>query len=90
MDLLKLEIPLSFIEAQLGEPTWRDLLFGLESELLSPGAPIELALKQLTDADVPPAVLELAIANDPHPRDVLDFVRQMAASEPADGAVKER
>ena len=88
MDLLKLEIPLSFIEAQLGEATWRDIQFGLEQDLVSPEAARDLALKQLEHADPSPALLDLATSDGSAV--ILPLVHQLAQTEPGDDDVKDR
>jgi hypothetical protein len=41
--------------------TWRDVLFGLEQELLDPSAPVDFAVEQLAKAKEPvPELVELA------------------------------
>jgi hypothetical protein len=60
MDILKLRIPLEFVESHLGRPSWQEVLFGLEQQLLAPEAPSQLAVEELERAEGSPALIELA------------------------------
>src|SRR5262245_29014704 len=60
MDLIRLRIPHSFIRGRI-PMTWRDVLFGLEQELLDPSAPADFAWEQLTgQQDFEPELVDLA------------------------------
>jgi len=60
MDLVRLRIPHHFIQGRV-PMTWRDVLFGLEQELLDPGAPVDFALERLAREKAPvPELVELA------------------------------
>jgi hypothetical protein len=60
MDLVRLRIPHHFIQGRV-PMTWRDVLFGLEQELLEPNAPVDFALEQLAREKEPvPELVELA------------------------------
>lgn len=82
MEMLTLDIPAEFIKAHLGRPTWRELLFGLENQLLDPIAITEFAADELAQGDAPAAVLDLAIGGADEP--VHDRVRYLADREAAD------
>jgi hypothetical protein len=82
VDLLKLEIPLSFVETQLGLPSWRVVSYGRDQELLDPRAPIDLALRRLEDEEATPALVELATAESQGP--VSTYLEELAANEPHD------
>lgn len=79
MEMLTLKIPLHFIEAKLGKPTWRDAVFGLENQLLDPNAVVRLAAERLDLPDPPAALVDLAVADSGAP--VLEDVRQLAEQE---------
>lgn len=79
MDLIKLEITSDFVRAHT-KLTWRDVLFGMENELLAPRAAVDLAVDRLaTDPEPPPALVELAglTAGDPS----MDLVERLAIAE---------
>jgi len=60
MTLYRLSIPYAFI-ADHARMTWRDVLFGIEHELIAAEAASELAAHRLvTDDDPSPALIELA------------------------------
>jgi len=76
MDLIKPSIPWSFIRPRC-KLTWREILFGLDNELLAPDAPREVAIDEMGE-DPPPAWMALAISE---PSD-LSHVQQLAEAEP--------
>ena len=60
MDTLRLRIPFEFIKDRV-RITWRDLLFGLEANLLDPMAPVSFAIEQIMNEETSdPNVIELA------------------------------
>jgi len=82
MELLTLKIPLAFIESKLGRPSWQEILFGLENQLIDPNAAVQLAEQCIDSADQPPEVVELAIAEPGEA--VLEGVRSLAQSDDRD------
>lgn len=82
MEMLDLAIPASFIKQRLGRPTWQEVQFGLENELIDPAAITELAGDDLAQDDPPPQTLELAISAADEPK--LDLVKQLASNEAPD------
>ena len=61
--------------------SWRDVLFGLENQLLDLSVPAELAGEQLAEYDYPSAsLIELAGTRKGEP--IIDLVRDLAESEP--------
>jgi hypothetical protein len=88
MEMLTLDIPAAFIRTRLGRPTWRELRFGLENQLLDPAAVPDFAADELAQADASPVILELATVDAGEP--VRDRVRDLADAEPAsDGDAKQ-
>lgn len=80
MDLVKLSISRAFIRERT-RLTWREVLFGIESELLASGAAVELAGDELGAHDNPPEVLvELAGLGKGEPTQGL--VEQLANASP--------
>jgi hypothetical protein len=59
MDVIKLSIPATFITDRAGL-TWREVLFGVDNELVSPETAIDLAIHALENGTELPAVIELA------------------------------
>lgn len=60
MDLVKLRIPYGFIRERAGL-TWREVLFGMDNELLSFDAAVEMAVEKLGIEEAPaPALVDLA------------------------------
>lgn len=84
METLTLKIPLEFIQQRLGRPTWRDILFGLEQELLDPAAVPELAAVELDQPDPPAELIELVSV--PPGASILREVQSLASREPAGSA----
>jgi hypothetical protein len=79
MELVKLHISPEFIQART-YLTWRQVLFGMENELISSGAATEFAAQQLAEQQCPsPALLELASLSEGE--STLHFVRRLAAAE---------
>ncbi len=88
MDLVKLEVTAAFISART-TLTWREVLFGLENELLAPRAVVEVAVDRLAAEPAPlPALVELAGRGAWEWS--RDLVEQLAAAEPerAPGSVR--
>lgn len=80
MELIRLEIPSSFIKERVAL-SWTEVCFGLENELLDPSAPVDLAVAQAIELETPPsALVELAGASRGDP--VLDLVKLLAGREP--------
>jgi hypothetical protein len=80
VDLIKLSITPDFIRERT-HLTWREALFGIDNELLSPGAGADFAAAQLAVQDDPaPALVELASLGRGEP--TRDLVEQLAAAEP--------
>ena len=60
MELVKLHITAEFVRDRTAL-TWREVLFGIDNELLSPEAAVDLAAGQVATLEAPaPALLELA------------------------------
>jgi hypothetical protein len=60
MDVVRLRVPYDFIRDRI-RMSWRDVLFGLEEELLDPAAPTKMAAERLTnEAHASPNLVELA------------------------------
>ncbi len=58
----QLKIPASFV-IERASMSWREVRFGIDDELLAPGAAVDFALEQLSTLDNPAAALiELAIS----------------------------
>lgn len=80
MDLIKLNITPTFIRERT-HLTWREALFGIDNELLAPGAAVDFAADQLVvQDDADPMLVELACLGSGEP--TRDFVEQLAAAEP--------
>ncbi len=79
MDLIKMQIPWSFIRARC-KLAWREILFGLDNELLAPDAPREVAIDEMGE-DPSPACMALAISEPSDP--MRSRVQQLAEAEPA-------
>ena len=80
MDVVKLSIPADFVAAH-ARLTWREVQYGIETQLLDPSTPVELAVRQLGHEDESsPELLELASLgpNDPFG----DELKALAATEP--------
>jgi len=79
MDLVKLSIPWTFVRKNV-HLAWRDILFGIDNELLDPDVPIEMATDQIATSESPSAVLiELAgLGKGERSR---DLVKQLATTE---------
>jgi hypothetical protein len=80
MDLIKLDIPASFVEAKL-DLSWRDVRFGIENGLLAAATAISLAIAACDREASPSAVLlELAGAQNSDPLESL--VERLSEMEP--------
>lgn len=79
METVSLKIPLGFIESKLGRPSWQDVQFGLEHQLLDPSAVSGLADQHLAGIDPPPEIVELAIAEPGE--SVIERVGKLASRE---------
>jgi hypothetical protein len=75
MDLIKLSIPPAFIRER-ARLTWREILFGIENELLAPGAAVDFAGDDLAHDNPPEALVELADLSNGEPTRAL--VEQLA------------
>lgn len=79
MDLVRTRIPHSFIRSRV-RLTWRDIIFGMEQDLIDPSAPVDFALEQLARENEPaPALVELAGLGKAEPSKPL--VESLASSE---------
>lgn len=84
MDLIKLSISLAFINDRV-RLTWREILYGVDNELLAPGAAADFAGDRLARRDDPSAILvELAGARRDEPTRAL--VEQLASAEPPEAS----
>lgn len=80
MDLIKLSIPAAFI-GKRARLTWREILYGLDNELLAPGAAADFASDQIAPQDdLSSTLLELACVGKGEPTRAL--VEQLAQIEP--------
>lgn len=59
MDLIKLSIPAPFIEERV-RLTWREVLFGIDNELIAPEAAVHFADDRIANQDPSMALLELS------------------------------
>ena len=81
MDTIKLALPHSFIR-ELTLLTWREVLYGLDNELLAPGAAVDFAREQIALTDAPSAtLLELGAVGKGEP--TRSLVEHLATAEPA-------
>jgi hypothetical protein len=81
---LKTAIPFAFIKPN-ARLTWRDVLFGMEEELLAPGAAVDFAVEEVMASDKPSeAALELAGSGRVEPTKSL--VERLASAEPRQDA----
>ena len=84
MELIKLSIPPAFIDER-AHLTWREILFGIDNELLAPGAAVDFAGDEVGAQDAPsPALAELAGVGKGEPTRTL--VEQLANAEPQQNA----
>ena len=80
MDIVRLRIPYGFIRDR-ARMSWREVRFGLVSELLDPEAPIKLATEQAAELEHPSAdLVDLAGADKNEP--TLELVERLADGEP--------
>lgn len=80
MEIVKLQIPLGFIQARTCL-TWHEVLFGVANELFSPEAAAELAAQQLgKEADTSSALVDLVILDENESR--VPLIQRLAAAEP--------
>jgi len=89
MDTVKLEIPLDFITT-LVHLTWRELLFGVENELISPSTAVDFAIEALDRVGESPRLAELATQTSTE--SIVWHVKELAKSEPEQqlDAIKEK
>lgn len=80
MDLIKLNITPSFIKERT-HLTWREALFGIDNELLSPGAAVDFAADQLAMFDDAASEL-ITLAGLSAEEPTRDLVKQLADAEP--------
>jgi hypothetical protein len=59
MELIKLNIPAQFV-SERARLTWREVLYGIDNELLAPGAAVEFAAGCAATGSSSPALVELA------------------------------
>jgi hypothetical protein len=78
MELIRLRIPYGFIKART-RMNWREILFGLQEELLDPAVPTELAA-HLVDSDTSDATL-IELAGLSRDSDSREYVTALAARE---------
>lgn len=80
MDIVRLRIPYRFIRDRT-RLSWRDIHFGLVTELLDPKAPVAFAIDQVGELEESPAaLLDLAGLGEDEP--MMEFVERLAESEP--------
>lgn len=78
MEIVKLQIPLEFIQARTCL-TWREVLFGVANELFSSEAAAELAGQQLgKEADPNSALVDLVILDENESR--LPLIQRLAGN----------
>ena len=79
MDIVRLNIPHEFIHVRT-PMTWREILFGLENELLDPSSPPAFALERVTEETDDATLIRLAglVSSD----ESWPYVRVLAAGEP--------
>jgi hypothetical protein len=80
MDLIKLSIPPAFIRERT-RLTWREILFGIENELLAPGAAVDFAADELSNQDSPASTL-VELASLAEGEATQTFVEQLSITEP--------
>ena len=84
MELIKLSIPSAFV-AERTRVTWREVLYGINNELLAPAAAVDLAGEEVeAQDDPPPALVELAGLGKGEPIQAL--VEQLAKTQPEQNA----
>jgi hypothetical protein len=84
MELIKLSMPPAFI-CERAHLTWREVLYGIENDLLAPGAAVDFAGDEVAAKDdSPPTLVELAGLGRDEPTRPL--VEQLANTEPAQDA----
>ena len=79
MELIRLSIPYSFLRER-ARLSWREILFGLENQLLDAGSPALLARERVDEQTTDQTLIRLA-GLDPED-DGLPYVRALAALEP--------
>ncbi len=80
MDVVRLWIPYGFIRNRV-RMTWREILFGLDEELLDPSAPTHLATDIVDEANSPDSRLVDLAGLSAH-QDARPYVEALAAREP--------
>jgi hypothetical protein len=84
MDLIKLSIPPAFISERV-RLTWREVLYGIDNELLAPGAAVDFAGDEIAAQDEPFTLLvDLAGMGKGEPTRAL--VEQLSNAEPQQDA----
>lgn len=85
MDLVKLSIPYGFIRERT-RLTWREVLFGMDSELLSSDVRVEMAIEQLGIEDRPARALAELAGLEPwtSPRGCVEALAGADASQDAE------
>lgn len=79
MDRVRTSIPYSFLRPR-ARLTWREVMFGLDQQLLDPGAPIDNSIDRLIEEDDPSSELvELASMN--RGEDTRQLVAALSQSE---------
>jgi hypothetical protein len=88
MELIKLNVTPEFITART-TLTWREILFGIDNELLSPGAAVDFAVAAIM-ADEEPDSVVLELAGLGAGEATRDLVEKVAAAEPKQDADRVR
>ena len=90
MDLVTGKIPFSFVSRRVAL-SWQDVRFGLQEQLLDPGAAIELAVDQLANLDTAPVSLT-KLAGMARSDGLAEVVGELAAKEPVvpDNVIQEK
>src|SRR5687767_11397402 len=84
MDLIKLSVPATFISTRT-RLTWREVLYGVENELLAPGAAVDFACEEITAQDRSPTLAELAGLSRSEPtRPLVEKLARAEAQQDAD------
>jgi hypothetical protein len=88
MDLVRLSIPAAFV-LERARLTWREILYGVDNDLLAPGAAVDFAVDVLAACDDPsPDLVALAALGKGRPG--TEILGQLAASEPGTDAAEIR
>jgi hypothetical protein len=79
MELVRLSIPHGFVRGRI-RMNWREVLFGLQEELLDPTAPTELAAEHLAATECSDSTL-IELAGLDRSEDARTYVERLAAKE---------